>query len=302
MEKRLAIIIPVYKIDFLDSALSSIALQTNKNFSVYIGDDNSPYDVKTVVDRYVDKINIVYKRFSDNLGGKNLVAQWTRCIEISKNEEWLWLFSDDDEMDPECVNCFYKELEKTKSKYDVYHFNIKVIDENSDCVQIPKKYPKEISSFEFYKDKMLGTLKSLVVENIFSRNVYNKTGGFEEFDLAWGSDTATWTKFIKSTGMYSIDNSYVLWRKSGQNISYDNSEITIERKFDALLEFYNWSFNFFGSNFKIKLLNYISCLKRLRSFRQYTKDETINDFIRKYLQNNYKTKLFEYIMKIYVFY
>ena len=57
----------------LYDALNSINNQTNKQFSVYVGDDNSPEILYDIVRLFEDKIDISYIRFSNNLGGKSLV-------------------------------------------------------------------------------------------------------------------------------------------------------------------------------------------------------------------------------------
>src|SRR5687768_6055275 len=110
----LAIIIPAYKKQFLEKALESIARQSEKKYRVYIGDDNSPQDLKSVVDKFSSSVDINYHRYPTNLGRSNLVAHWERCIELSTNEPWLWLFSDDDMMSDNCVGEFYRALENTK--------------------------------------------------------------------------------------------------------------------------------------------------------------------------------------------
>lgn len=66
--KRLAIIIPAYKENFLFETLQSLANQTNKDFNVYVGDDCSPYDLQSIVSRFEDRLDIHYVRFSENLG------------------------------------------------------------------------------------------------------------------------------------------------------------------------------------------------------------------------------------------
>ena len=111
-QNNLAIVIPAYKATFLAAALDSIAAQTCKDFTLYIGDDHSPNNLEEIVGRYREKINLVYKRFDNNLGGKDLVAQWERCIDMTQDEEWLWLFSDDDVMEPSCVENFYRVYKK----------------------------------------------------------------------------------------------------------------------------------------------------------------------------------------------
>lgn len=68
--KKLAIIIPAYKARFLQETLDSIAKQNSHEFTVYIGDDASPYPLKTIVDHYKNKFDIIYHRFEQNMGKK----------------------------------------------------------------------------------------------------------------------------------------------------------------------------------------------------------------------------------------
>jgi len=107
---KLAIVIPAYKADYFEQALESIAGQTCTNFTLYIGDDASPHDLYAIVKDFESKINLHYKRYDENLGSKDLVAQWERCIDLVKDEKWIWLFSDDDLMAKHCVEEFYKSL------------------------------------------------------------------------------------------------------------------------------------------------------------------------------------------------
>lgn len=90
MKETLAIIIPAYKPDFLESALSSVAAQTCHDFTVYVCDDASPYDIRSIVNGFASSIDIQYTRFEDNLGGTDLVGQWNRCLASAQDEEWTW--------------------------------------------------------------------------------------------------------------------------------------------------------------------------------------------------------------------
>lgn len=73
--KKLAIVIPAYKGRFLKETLDSIAVQAHKDeFVLYIGDDASPERLDKIVESYQNKVNLVYHRFSENMGGKDLVA------------------------------------------------------------------------------------------------------------------------------------------------------------------------------------------------------------------------------------
>ncbi len=48
----LAIVIPYYKLTFLEATLLSLANQTDQRFKVYIGDDASPEDCTPLLEKY----------------------------------------------------------------------------------------------------------------------------------------------------------------------------------------------------------------------------------------------------------
>ena len=112
-EVQLAIVIPAYKAEFLEEALASLEAQTDRRFRVYVGDDASPGALEVICDRHRQQLDLSYHRFAENRGRDYLVDQWHRCIGLS-SEPWIWLFSDDDVMEPGCVAAFYAALEETR--------------------------------------------------------------------------------------------------------------------------------------------------------------------------------------------
>lgn len=245
MKKNLAIVIPAYKLDFFKSALDSLVAQTCKAFTVYIGDDCSPSDFRQLTDEYQDRLDIVYHRFDTNMGGKDLVGQWRRCIEMTNNEPWLWLFSDDDVIGPRCVELFYERIHSGSHYSDIFHFDVKIIDAQGNIVGNTTDYPHIISSKDFFMKKESAKIDSFVVEYIFSREIYERVGGFENFDLAWGSDIATWVKMGLEKGIETIKGDNVYWRKSDKNITPNVNKEMVFRKFSINLQYINWSNNFF---------------------------------------------------------
>src|SRR5690606_15483281 len=155
---QVAIIIPAYKQDYFERTLMALSNQTNKCFNVYIGDDNSPYDLEKIYLNYFNKLNGVYKRFDDNLGGTNLVAHWNRCLEMVGDEEWIWLFSDDDILDENCVQNFYNEIAKSEEHYDVYHFDVNVIGESDELLSAQKPFPKVLKVEDFILQRSAGNI------------------------------------------------------------------------------------------------------------------------------------------------
>lgn len=117
---KLAIVIPAYKKRYFDQTLESFANQTCKDFTIYVGDDASPEDLEEIVNKYKSRISIIYHRFSSNLGGKDLIAHWERCVLLVKKEPWIWFFSDDDFVSKNCVEGFFETLELYKD-FDNLH-------------------------------------------------------------------------------------------------------------------------------------------------------------------------------------
>lgn len=269
---QLAIVIPAYKNDFFKATLDSLAVQTCKDFTVYVGDDCSPSDFEGQIKGYKDKIDIHYTRFETNMGGKDLVGQWSRCVELTQGEPWIWLFSDDDVMCETCVESFFKTVAKAPY-HDLYHFDIDAIDAEGKVVFECRRFPDVISSLDFYKKKENDDIDSFVVEYIFSRKVYEATGGFQNFELAWGADIATWVKFSHETGIKNISESRVYWRKSYANITPNRQREMVLRKFLINVDYITWINNFFGYDTIGKFNQYIFFryfvfYSRILSFKQ----------------------------------
>lgn len=247
-QDQLAIVIPAYKATFFKETLESIARQTDNRFTVYVGDDHSPENLHPIIEAYKDKIDIVYHRFDKNMGGTDLVGQWNRCIDLAREEPWIWLFSDDDLMDEKCVEAFYQTIETNKDE-DLFHFDVKIINENSVVTGKFQPFPQRLSSDEFFASRIQYALSSYVVEYIFSRYIYLKEGRFQNFDLAWGSDDATWMKFGKRKGIYTIKGPFVQWRYSQINISSNvGDRKTIIRKLASNEAYILWVRQFFEQN------------------------------------------------------
>jgi len=241
---NLAIVIPAYKEQYFEKALLSLSNQSRKDFTVYVGDDFSPFDLKSIVDRFDHTLDIQYTRFDNNIGAKNLVHQWKRCIGLTKEEEWLWLFADDDIVDKDCVENFYLTQQRTENNFDVYRFNTTRIDGNGILIDETPLGPVEESSEEMAYNLLLGRRGNSMGDHIFSRKVYNKCGGFVFTDYAQGADWATSILFTKQKGICIIPNARFYWRVSGINISSSAYQIR-NKTLVGHLQFIRWIANHF---------------------------------------------------------
>lgn len=241
----LAIVIPAYKPDYLEKTLDSLAKQSCRDFSVYIGDDASPYELEEIALRFQTRINLHYTRFTENYGGNNLVSHWNRCLTLCQDEEWICIFSDDDLIESNCIQAFHNC--QIDSSINIVHFNIDIIDENDRLIRSCPDFPSSISADQFFDLLFKRQIVARMPEYIFRRS-YLEKNGLVSFDLAWRSDTATVIQAAHPCGILSIsgDSCRIKWRASSTNISGLDS--LKERKNQANIQFFNWVVSFFDSN------------------------------------------------------
>lgn len=169
----MAIVIPAYKGRFLKETLDSIAVQAHKDeFVLYIGDDASPERLDKIVESYQNKVNLVYHRFSENMGGKDLVAHWERCIQLSA-EPFIWLFSDDDLMPADGVERVMEALSRPHHQRGYFfRFPLAVIDGENKRIRANRPLEEgSVSCYRLLLDKLQGKIDSAAVEYVFSRQV-----------------------------------------------------------------------------------------------------------------------------------
>lgn len=169
----MAIVIPAYKGRFLKETLDSIAVQAHKDeFVLYIGDDASPERLDKIVESYQNKVNLVYHRFSENMGGKDLVAHWERCIQLSA-EPFIWLFSDDDLMPADGVERVMEALSRPHHQRGYFfRFPLAVIDGENKRIRANRPLEEgSVSCYRLLLDKLQGKIDSAAVEYVFSREI-----------------------------------------------------------------------------------------------------------------------------------
>lgn len=239
MNGSLAIVIPAYKPEFLNRTLESLLSQTNQRFSIYIGDDASPANLASLCRETLKGRKFHYIRFDSNLGGKSLVRQWDRCIRLSQ-EPWVWLFSDDDVMEPGCVAAFYRTLADTAESSDLYRFNTVMMDASDNIRRLNPPHPQR----EDWRQFAYFLLRNLRVctqqECIFRRQKYLDLQGFLDLPLAWGSDHAFVIGCGTDKGLVAVNGPRVRFRQSGANISSSGGRLKCASKIQASMDYVRW--------------------------------------------------------------
>lgn len=229
-EPSLAVVIPAWRAQHLGAALQSLREQTDRRFRLYIGDDGSGDDLAAVVTRETAGLDVVYHRYDENMGARDLVGHWHRCIGLTRNEPWICLFSDDDEMEPGCVAAFYRALAAGTEDAQLLRFDFTIIDGDGQPVRTPSpNVPRENATELLAAILTGGGREWRAPEHIFSRRVFVERGGFLPLPRALFSDLATWVEFAVPGGVMTIPGPKIRWRShasgtsSGQRIKHQDA-------------------------------------------------------------------------------
>jgi len=121
MNVFLSICIPAYKRpENIDRLLSSINIQTFKNYEIIITDDSADDSLKNVLEKY-KHLPIEYCRNQKPLGTP---ANWNFCVSLAKGE-WIKIMHDDDWfVDEQSLSTFVEATTKGKSFIASRYFNV----------------------------------------------------------------------------------------------------------------------------------------------------------------------------------
>lgn len=169
-----SVIIPAHnRAKLLERCLNSLVSQTYKNFEVIVVDDNSIEDIKAVVDRFVDRLEIYYLRNDHSMGG----PARPRNIAISKSKgNWIAFLDNDD--------FWYSDKLEKCSKYlntfDLLYHELDIIDVN-------ERISGSTNSRELTKtffDNLLIYGNAMVNSSVLlRRSVLEESGFFDENPL-----------------------------------------------------------------------------------------------------------------------
>lgn len=198
-------------------------------------DDASPYHLESIVNQYNDN-RIVFHRNENNIGGKNLVSNWNKCIKYAKGE-YVILASDDDIYSP----FFLQQVDERIKDYpdvDIIRSRVNRIDSDgiiTDIEQIYKPF-MPFSEFVFYWSK---GIINCIANYAFKRTALLDAGGFVDMPCAWYSDDITIVN-MSFNGIATTDDALFYFRTSDKSISWTFNKETIRKKWKANGMFYQW--------------------------------------------------------------
>lgn len=237
---KIAVVVPFYKIDFFEPLIRALSRQTNKEFTVYVGNDASDTSAVNVCKKYESVLDIEYTYFDSRLGHVNLAGQWNRCISLVRDCGWVWVIPDDDLPSPDCISEIRnaaKEADRIGS--NVIHIPMVTIDENGSILQPRSELPYVMCSGEFYLSQLKGRTSGTSLANaVYRKTAFESAGQFLSFPKGWGSDHATTLAVAAGGKIVTVPQAWLGFRMSGLNISSQTDDI--DQKMQARLEFATW--------------------------------------------------------------
>lgn len=208
----LAVVVPAFRGRYLQEMLASFAAQTDRRFHMYIADDGSPEPLAASVAPFAGRLALTYHRFEDNLGLPGMVQHWHRAIALSR-EPWVWLFSDDDAVAPDCVATLLGELERAPETRSLLRFDVEFIDGNSAPLRREAGFPRQLSAAEYAHRLLTRDRDPCMIQNVvFRRSIFDAEGGFSPALGGYCSDYATWPRFARMGGIRRLDGGKVYFR------------------------------------------------------------------------------------------
>ena len=250
----LAIIIPAYRAAHLGDTLRSLAAQTDHSFRVYVGDDASPEDLRSVVAPWEEALGLSYRRFEDNLGGASLFAQHRRCMDLAGPEEWVCFLSDDNALSPRAVARIRKAILR-HGETDLFHWNADIIDGKGEKTGRFKRFPRRMDVRALFRKFYCKGEAAPLSSFVFRRSVLEAAMGEGEED-AYRRDGMLVLRAAEQHGVRTVCRARLLWRSHPASLS--GNPATDERIILSDLAFLRWSEGFFGDR------NPLSERKRLR--------------------------------------
>lgn len=216
---ELSFIMPAWKAAYLHDAIASIVAQTETEWELVVVDDCSPEDLKSIVDSFGDD-RIRYERNRENIGGRNLVAQWNHCIGFARGT-YVVMAADDDLYAPgfaaECLR-----LAHGYPDCDVIRSAVEQVDGNGAHLHDDSILPEFTDAREYFRLWVTGQMFTCIGNFAFRKSALESIGGFMDFPCAFGSDIATPIE-LSGNGVANIQSMMFRFRQSDNHLSADSS-------------------------------------------------------------------------------
>lgn len=261
--------IPAFKSLFLRECIDSIIAQTYRNFELIIVNDKSPENIDLIVNDYQDE-RIHYYKNEKNTGAEHVVDNWNKCLSYAKGEYFI-LMGDDDKMETNYLEEFNRLINQHPN-LGVYHCRVKVINENSDFLQLTEARPEFESVYSMIWYRMNGRLQ-YISDFVYRTDILKNNGGFYKLPLAWASDDISAYIAAQETGIANTNKYVFNYRENGNTIT---STGNINLKLYAIQSEQDWIENFLETHTpRNEEEEFLAIMIRNRLFKHFIKKKVL---------------------------
>lgn len=236
---KFSIIVPAYKKKFFKECIDSILSQSYHNFELILLNDDSPYDLDSIINTYDDD-RIKYFHNQPKFGAYNVIGNWNKGLSLSSGD-FVLCMGDDDMLSPTCLYDYYEAIKKFPN-YDLYHTMTEIINENSEIVNLQEARPLWESAYSIIWHLWNGR-RQFIGDWLFRKKALNSKNGFFFLPYAWGADHITAINVAEKRGVINLHDFGFKYRENRYNLTKktDNTK----DKLQAMLEAKIWYEKFF---------------------------------------------------------
>lgn len=230
-------LLPAYKAEYLKEAISSMLAQTYDEFKIIVSDDNSPEDIRSIIDSFDDD-RIEYRRNENNIGGLKLAEHWNLLLDLC-DTEYLIVASDDDVYSDK----FLENIDSLTIKYPL----VNVFRARTQRINNDDEVTSQEDIFEEYQDRVAalhsmfcGNYIGCVGNYVFRTDALRQAGGFADLPYAWFGDMQTVIS-MQEKGQANTNQILFSFRLSDINISSSKQDKKVDSfKLKATISFDKW--------------------------------------------------------------
>ena len=266
-DRNIAFIIPAYRATDLHRTLQSLAMQTDRGFSVYLADDAVPGDLSALCAEFEDALDIRHTRFEDSLGGISRSKHLSRALALAGGETFVCFLGDGAELTPKCVRRLRKTIEN-HPEYNVYHWNTEILDAAGNPDGKVFRYGASIRADKLFRRLFLKGWPAPLSSFVFRRETLLTAGIFDA--ECYSTDFQNIFACAGEKGVRTVWLSRIRRR-----VPTVPDPALAERETLSLLAFFRWSETFFGEEYPISTGDRLDLFAETaaRLFPTYTAEE-----------------------------
>lgn len=237
-------LLPAYKTEYLKEAISSLLAQTYHEFKIIVSDDNSPEDIKGIIDTFHDN-RIEYRKNDNNIGGLRLAEHWNLLLGLC-DTEYLIVASDDDVYS----DTFLENINNLAIKYplvNVFRARTQRINNDGEVTSQEDIFDEYQGGVAALHSMFCGNYIGCVGNYVFRTDALRQVGGFADLPYAWFSDMQTVIS-MQDKGQVNTKQILFSFRLSDINISSSKRDKKVDSfKLKATISFDKWLSNYVNS-------------------------------------------------------